>query len=228
WVSEPTTRGTYGILSLCLSTMLISVWSALHLDVPTKRPSLWQKAGRNSCWILMGLLCPEVILYHAICQLWLARRLVRLMSTTMDPKRQISSHTYTRFYAAMGGFAFSIPDTRRDTSSKDVHRFLPADQTRMAITPAGVEFLIKHDPELIPFLLKTSITDRSRSNGLSKALLFIQVAWFCLPVSCLSRWMDGLSLSLLEITTIAHAMCTMLSYTIWWNKPRNIEEPTLI
>ena len=80
WVSEPATRGTYGILSLCLSTMLISVWSALHLDIPTKRLSSWKKIGRSLYWIMMGLLCPEIILYNAICQLWWARRLAKLMS----------------------------------------------------------------------------------------------------------------------------------------------------
>lgn len=80
WVSEPATRGTYGILSLCLSTMLISVWSALHLDIPTKRLSSWKKIDHNLYWIMMGLLCPEIILYNAICQLWWAHRLLKLMS----------------------------------------------------------------------------------------------------------------------------------------------------
>ena len=66
--------------------MLICVWNALHLDVPTNRLSFWRNIGRNIYWIMLGLLCPEVILYNAFCQLWWAYRLRKLMSDARGQK----------------------------------------------------------------------------------------------------------------------------------------------
>ncbi len=39
---------------------------------------------------------------------------------------------------------------------------------------------MEHEPDLIPDLSLTSITDRSNSSSMGKALLFVQVGWFCL------------------------------------------------
>ncbi len=85
---------------------------------------------------------------------------------------------------------------------------------------------MKHEPDLIPDLPLTSIIDRSKSNSLGKALLFVQVAWFCL--SCASRLGEHLPLSLLEVSTLAHGLCTLGCYAVWWSKPLNIDEPTWI
>jgi hypothetical protein len=37
-----------------------------------------------------------------------------------------------------------------------------------------------------------------------------------------------LPISLLELNTFGHALCTLLIYCMWWNKPLDIEEPELI
>ncbi len=81
WVSEPTSRGTYGILSMCLSTMFICVWNTLHMDVPTKRLSFFQSVIQGAYWIVVASLCPEVLLYNAFCQFARARYLQKLMSS---------------------------------------------------------------------------------------------------------------------------------------------------
>lgn len=49
-------------------------------------------------------------------------------------------------------------------------------QRRVKFTAKGIRFLMKHEPDLIPDLSLTSITDRSESSSLGKALLFVQVA----------------------------------------------------
>ncbi len=40
--------------------------------------------------------------------------------------------------------------------------------------------------------------------------------------------MVGLPLSLLEVYTIAHVLCTLGFYLVWWHKPLDIKEPTFI
>lgn len=96
----------------------------------------------------------------------------------------------------------------------------------MTLTSVGVRFLMEHHPDLIPDLSDTSITDRTRASSLSKAILLAQIAWFF--ANCIARLGQDLPLSLLEVTTVAHALCTLVTYLLWWSKPLNVAEPTLI
>lgn len=127
------------------------------------------------------------------------------------------------FYASMGGYVFDLLD---DDGVQEGPPFLPAGRTRMTITSLGVHFLMKHAPNLIPDVPKTSITDRSKASSLSKAILLAQVTWFC--TNGAGRLGQGLPLSLLEVTTVAHGLCTLVTYALWWAKPLNIAEPTVI
>jgi len=66
WVPEPTQRGTFGIISLCLNTLIICIWSTLHFNVPTKRHSNTRRFFIQVLWMFITLLAPEVLLYLAI------------------------------------------------------------------------------------------------------------------------------------------------------------------
>ncbi|EIN12215.1 hypothetical protein PUNSTDRAFT_130485 [Punctularia strigosozonata HHB-11173 SS5] len=138
--------------------------------------------------------------------------------------RNRRQHAFTMvhaFYASMGGYVFDF-----SLEPSDERSILPAGRTRMALTPQGVCFMMQHDPDLIPDLSEISITDRTKASSLSKALLIAQVAWFC--ANCLSRIVQHLPLSLLEVSTVAHGLCTLITYLLWWSKPLNVSEPTLI
>ena len=47
-------------------------------------------------------------------------------------------------------------------------------------------------------------------------------------VNCVGRLIQCLPLSLLKISTAAHASCTLLTYFLWLSKPINIAAPTLM
>jgi len=126
------------------------------------------------------------------------------------------------FYATMGGFAFTVDDDLTD----DFKDFFPDGQTCVNCTASGVQFLMEHCPDLISDLSLTDITDRAGSSSLGKTLLIVQVVWFCL--NCASRLREHLPLSLLEVSTLAHGLCTLASYALWWSKPQNINAPTWI
>ena len=87
-------------------------------------------------------------------------------------------------------------------------------------------YIMKHFPDLIANVSEETILDRAQSNGMSKALLIVQVAWFC--TNCASRLIQRLPLSLLEVSTAAHGLCTLLTYFVWWSKPPNIPEPMIL
>jgi hypothetical protein len=124
----------------------------------------------------------------------------------------------------MGGFVFDIPGETVTTEESPSEPSTNTPSTRHVLTPAAFTYIMEHFPQIIPDISKDSITDRSESSSLSKALLIVQVGWFC--ADCLSRLIQRLPLSLLEVSTAAHAVCTLLTYCIWWSKPLNIAEGT--
>jgi hypothetical protein len=126
-------------------------------------------------------------------------------------------------YAVMGGFAI-FPGELNARGYHDM--FLPRYFKRLTITPDGLEFLANLDIELVPHISESEIRDKSNANGLGKALVCIQAFWFC--IQCVTRLCQGLEISLLELNTFAHAICALLMYLLWWDKPLDIEEPTLI
>ena len=66
WQPEPKSRGTFNILSTCLITITLCVWTVVHMDLPEKG----QDNGhgfirRKSKWVLVGLLAPEIVVASA-------------------------------------------------------------------------------------------------------------------------------------------------------------------
>lgn len=58
---------------------------------------------------------------------------------------------------------------------------------------------------------------------LTRNLTLPIASWFC--IQCLARFFQGLSISLLELNTFGHAICTLFIYALWWHKPLDITEP---
>ncbi len=121
-------------------------------------------------------------------------------------------------YAVMGGFAF-------DTTAMK-QKFLPDERERVTLTSLGVLRLATVAPHLLPNLSISQISDKSKANNLAKTIVCLQASWFI--SQCISRMAGHLSVSLLELSTFAHAVCAMLAYFLWWDKPFDVEEPTLI
>ena len=66
WMGEPKQRGTFGIISLCFSTLIICIWSTLHFSVPAKRYTTTHRFFVQVFWMFIALLAPELLLYLAI------------------------------------------------------------------------------------------------------------------------------------------------------------------
>ena len=65
WMGEPKQRGTLGIVSLCFSTSIIFIWSALHFNVPIKRYTNTRRFFYHVSWMFMTLFVPEILLFLA-------------------------------------------------------------------------------------------------------------------------------------------------------------------
>lgn len=92
WHPEPELRGTYGILSSCVLTIALCVWTAVHLNIQEHNKSkaqIWRKIW----WLVLGLFAPELIAWAAFEQHQEARTLNRKLKDALgEPEPVRSSH----------------------------------------------------------------------------------------------------------------------------------------
>lgn len=102
----------------------------------------------------------------------------------------------------------------------------PPTTTNVVLTARGVRFLHHYASTLLAWPSTPDIEDRSKADALGKLLLLMQVLYFC--TTCCLRLAQQLPITLLEVSTFARAICAIATLVIWWGKPLNIQEPTLI
>jgi len=64
------------------------------------------------------------------------------------------------------------------------------------------------------------IADRSKADGLVKAIAIVQTLWFA--AQCIGRAAQGLHLTALEIVTPGFVLCALVNYTMWYYKPLDV------
>jgi hypothetical protein len=79
---------------------------------------------------------------------------------------------------------------------------------------------------LLPDISKEYIKDKSKADHLAKVLVIAQASWLILQV--IMRWASKLPVTALELNTLAHSICALLVYSLWWDKPLDIQDPTLL
>jgi hypothetical protein len=65
WVSAPTTRGTFGLLVSCVLTLILCLWTSLHLNLSRKDETAMGRVSHKLKWTLLALFAPEIIVYTA-------------------------------------------------------------------------------------------------------------------------------------------------------------------
>ncbi|KAL8732737.1 MAG: hypothetical protein Q9166_002517 [cf. Caloplaca sp. 2 TL-2023] len=121
----------------------------------------------------------------------------------------------------MGGFTLAF-----DSENIGFKSFLPDDVRRATLKPEGLTLLMALGPETVPNISVEHIRDKSKADGFKKTLVCIQALWFC--IQCITRFAQSLPVSLLELNTFSHALCTPAIYIFSWEKPLDIEQPTVI
>ena len=128
-------------------------------------------------------------------------------------------HSFTMthgFYSGMGGFTINVKELQADG---DI--FLPIDG-RLTLTARGTNLLAQCGH--LPDIDYRDIKDKSKADGIAKALVLIQACWMLFQV--IGRLVVKLPVTLLEVNTLGHVLCAFIIYLLWWNKPRGIREPT--
>ena len=121
------------------------------------------------------------------------------------------------FYANMGGFVFDLDENcavERDAFT--------AKHSRLTLTPRGVALLARCG--FLPRISKEDIVDKSKADNLSKMISVVQALWMLAQI--IGRLVMDLPVTLLEVNTLAHVICALIIYILWWDKPKLINEPT--
>lgn len=253
WQAEPQTRGSWNILSSCILTLGLCLWTALHLNIPQYRSEgkqKWRKLG----WLLVGLIAPEMVVVTAFEQRRAAYRLTKDMQNILsEPADAVwwkrINWSRKRTVCTEKGHAAAIAPDEHSTKARrhrwtHIHsfyalmgglvfdasdagpNFLPNGRSRLTLRYKGVIYVARYAPFLLPDIAIEEICDKSKSNGFAKSIICLQAAWFCTQL--IVRVAQRCSVSLLELNTFAHAICALLLYALWWHKPLDIESPTLI
>ena len=256
WVSEPNGRGTFSILSSCVLTLTLCVYTAVQLNIPGINESRAVRIWRTAKWVLLGIFAPELVVWIAWRQWASARGLARLVNQQQShshspfqpfstirldsrlqqqsPPLEISKipggmkrsltlynvekwTTIHGFYAGMGGLVFDLPYTMDSDDNVSKDHF-----TRLTLTSRGLAFLAKCG--LLPEITVEEIVDKSKADSLSKFLSCLQALWMLVQV--LGRVATNLPVTLIEVNTIAHVVCALITYLLWWHKPKHVSAPT--
>ncbi|KAL8939592.1 MAG: hypothetical protein Q9216_003272 [Gyalolechia sp. 2 TL-2023] len=226
WVPDPDERGTWSLLYSCVFTLTLCVWSASHPNLPNL---IYQgsliKHGAKAIFVLYTLLAPEYGVSTAFQQYLQARRLINELMKLKAQHALEDSNNYNSavadesdsysliygFYVLMGGLAVDL---------SPIH-----DKVRIVLlTPMGVLQLARKG-----YFINVSdedIKDKSKANLLAKGLVLLQISW--MMFQCISRKAAGLPISVLEVHTLVHAACALIMYCLWFKKPMDVEEPTII
>lgn len=62
FVGSPDYRGALDILWSCILTIVASVYTAIHLNIPAKGTSIWRRTTEKLRWAAVAILSPELVL----------------------------------------------------------------------------------------------------------------------------------------------------------------------
>ena len=93
-------------------------------------------------------------------------------------------------------------------------------QPKKVLFFSDMERLLKEGRIELPTITEEEIQDRSKGDGLSKAIVIGQTSWFMIQV--IARHFQGLDITQVELLTTALATLNGIMYFLWWNKPLDV------
>jgi hypothetical protein len=80
YVPDPAGRGTVGLVSSCVLTLFLCVYTAIHLNVIPAGTSWRKRLLYQIGWAMLAMFAPEFVLWRAITQWRVARKLCDMMN----------------------------------------------------------------------------------------------------------------------------------------------------
>jgi len=192
----------------------------IHPENATTLDKLLTKAK----WVLVGTLAPVLVVFVA----WSQRQEANRISATLtkffkekeeanpENKRRYEWTTMHGFYAMMGCFVLR-------TDNPGEQPYIPGSPT-LHLQHDSLKVLAQMD--LLPDISQDYIKDKSKADTLAKTVVICQASW--LVLQCIARWSVKLPVTALELNVLAHTTSALFIYLLWWEKPMDIQEPTVV
>ena len=86
WVDDPNGRGTFTIVSSCVLTLSLCVYTSMHLNVRPHGRTELQAWIETTKWVVFGILAPELLVYVAWRQYVSAMALDRIVRELQEKR----------------------------------------------------------------------------------------------------------------------------------------------
>ncbi|KIJ07828.1 hypothetical protein PAXINDRAFT_102789 [Paxillus involutus ATCC 200175] len=187
-------RSVWSVLGSCALMFIIATWNTIHPPVAFNR-TWYIRVHGHARLMLLAFLSPEAFVMRACAEWKYAGMIKQDFHGTFPPS---SIQTDDR------------PDGRHASDYK---------WTRTH----GLFALMGKFRLMNPIITEDEINDKSKSDGLGKALLILQLSWLTLQVSV--RHAKHLAITLIEIDTLAMAAMSFPVFYFWWSKPMAPRHP---
>ena len=98
---------------------------------------------------------------------------------------------------------------------------MDGDTRKGVLTTDMFRKLLQEGKIAFPSITEEEIEDRSNADSLAKGIAVLQTTWFI--AQCISRTMQGLITTEVELITVAFAALNGVLYFLWWNKPLDVK-----
>ncbi|RDA82444.1 hypothetical protein CP532_4512 [Ophiocordyceps camponoti-leonardi (nom. inval.)] len=230
-------RGTMGILWSCFSTIGLSLWASLHLDLSDA--GIEMRVGMFvGCLILpeagvaiatgeyaTALYWRDRVRAHAGWEAWsLKHSYLVLMGGVVvvacaDPSNPTLPFKYQGDEEKRQPVYLTMPFLLRliEESQPTTKEVLP----EADISTSGDQQVSPLSFDMFPSA--KDIDRRAKTDAVVKVLALGQALWFAANV--VFRLVAGTGVSLLETMTVAYVLCGIVLYLLWFAKPQRLEEP---
>lgn len=77
-----------------------------------------------------------------------------------------------------------------------------------------------------PIITEEELNDRSKSDLISRIVVLYQTIRFI--SQCILQWSSSSPFTLLEVVTLGYAALNLVTYSLWWYKPKDAEVPVYL
>ncbi|KAL0631337.1 hypothetical protein Q9L58_009799 [Maublancomyces gigas] len=207
---EPYGRGTIGLLTTCVVTFSLCIWTAIHPNI-IPNPTGWRQAKYKMFWTAICVGLPEAIVMCAFGQ-WCKAKSMRKAWIAQYPDPADDIGMEGGFFVVMGGVTVGARAGKGGKGGK----------YNTTLTCDGFETYIKTGDINPDNFSQRAAADKGTASVLVKVLVFGQASWFV--VQCISRVFYGLPATLLEVHVVIQVLYVLAAYGFWFSKPLDVNE----
>ena len=211
-------RGTISLVSQCLVTIFLCVYTALHFDIPVRPLNKRATFVRKFIFVTIIVVAPELLPFNAFNH-WHRAQMLR-----KHCKMNIGSDLSLKqvHYLLAGGVQISISTEEHD-KILEIELLVFINQVGLAPFGSGSNhrhFRLFWNTVMGQLPSDRELDDKSKSDVIGKTITSLQAAKSLVLI--IGRLVYGLDVSLLEVTTAAYIALALVSYTFWFKKPYNV------